>query len=155
MSKSEMSPPRHSRSASARRASVKGSPGANAARLREVGGRLAMALMDESGHVSFERAAERLGMSKQQLADTAGLPRTAVYRPARLNGVKAQARTTEMLEIIGRIADWAGGEKQAIAWYRAEPLPAFGGRTAEALVKTGHAAAVRDFLDHIALGGFA
>jgi hypothetical protein len=34
-------------------------------------------------------------------------------------------------------------------------LPAFGGRTAEVLVKDGEAAAVRDYLDHMALGGFA
>ena len=53
------------------------------------------------------------------------------------------------------MADWAGGAYQALAWYRAEPLPAFGGRTAEALVKEGKANAVRDYLDHVALGGFA
>ena len=40
-----------------------------------------------------------------------------------------------MLEIISRVTDWAGGKEQAMAWYRAQPLPAFGGRTAEALVK--------------------
>ena len=60
-----------------------------------------------------------------------------------------------MLEIIGRIARWSGGERQALAWYRAEPLPSFGGRTAEALVKEGKAAAVRDYLDRVATGGFA
>jgi hypothetical protein len=42
-----------------------------------------------------------------------------------------------------------------MAWYRAQPIPAFGGRTAEALVKEGKAAAVRDYLDHVAVGGFA
>ena len=50
---------------------------------------------------------------------------------------------------------WAGGPLQAMAWYRAEPIPAFGGRTAESLVKDGKAAAVRDYLDSVALGGFA
>ena len=42
-----------------------------------------------------------------------------------------------MLEIVARVTDWAGGERQAMAWYRAEPIPAFGGRTAESLVKDG------------------
>jgi len=42
-----------------------------------------------------------------------------------------------------------------MAWYRTEPLPAFGGRTAESLVKDGKAAAVYDYLDHVALGGFS
>ena len=60
-----------------------------------------------------------------------------------------------MIEIIHRIADWAGSETRAMAWYRTEPLPAFGGRTAESLVKDGKAAAVYDYLDHVALGGFS
>jgi hypothetical protein len=42
-----------------------------------------------------------------------------------------------------------------MAWYRAEPIPAFGGRTAESLVKDGKADAVRDYLDSVALGVFA
>ena len=62
---------------------------------------------------------------------------------------------TAMLEIVARIVEWAGGEKQAMAWYCTEPIPAFGGRTAEALVKEGRAAAVRDYLDRVATGGFA
>lgn len=60
----------------------------------------------------------------------------------------------QKLEILDRVAGWAGGERQAMAWYRAEPIAAFGGRTAEALVEDGKAAAVRDYLDHIATGGF-
>ena len=60
-----------------------------------------------------------------------------------------------MLEIVGRVETWAGGKDQAMAWYRAEPIAALGGRTAEALVKDGKATALRDYLDHVALGGFA
>jgi hypothetical protein len=107
------------------------------------------------GLVSIERVAQQFGMSKGQLAETIGVRREAVYRQARAKTAKTQSRTTEMLEIVGRIAGWAGGEKQAMAWYRAEPIPAFGGRTAESLVKEGKAAAVRDYLDHVATGGFA
>ncbi|PXW51632.1 uncharacterized protein DUF2384 [Chelatococcus asaccharovorans] len=94
-------------------------------------------------------------MSKTQLAETAGLARETLYRAERSRAPKAQGRLREMLEIISRVTEWAGGKEQAMAWYRAQPLPAFGGRTAEALVKEGKAAAVRDYLDHMALGGFA
>lgn len=110
---------------------------------------------DPKGVVIVDRVAERFGMSKQQFAETLGLSPETVYRVTRVSAPKTQARATEMLEIVGRIADWAGGEKQAMAWYRAEPIAAFGGRTAESLVKEGKAAAVRDYLDHIATGGFA
>jgi DNA-binding XRE family transcriptional regulator len=119
------------------------------------GGALVTSLLDSKGRVSVDRAAKHFGMSKMQLAETIGLTRETVYRAARLAAPKTQARATEMLEIVGRIADWAGGEKQALAWYRAEPIAAFGGRTAESLVKEGKASAVRDYLDHVATGGFA
>ena len=110
---------------------------------------------DAKGIVVVERVAKRFGMSKQQLAETIGVAPETVYRATRVAAPKTQTRATEMLEIVGRIADWAGGERQAMAWYRAEPIAAFGGRTAESLVKEGRAAAVRDYLDHIATGGFA
>jgi hypothetical protein len=119
------------------------------------GGRLATAFRDAEGRVSVGLAAEHFGMSKLQFAEAIGLNRDTVYRAKRLLAPKAQVRAKEMLEIIGRIAAWAGGEKQALAWYRAEPIPAFGGRTAESLVKDGKATAVRDYLDHVATGGFA
>jgi len=118
------------------------------------GGGLVTMFLDPKGVLSIDRVADRLGLSKVQLAETIGISKETFYRSARLEAPKTQARATEMLEIVGRIADWAGGEKQALAWYRAEPLPAFGGRTAESLVKEGKAAAVRDYLDHVATGGF-
>jgi hypothetical protein len=63
-------------------------------------------------------------------------------------------RLRDMNEIVSRVSEWAGGKQQALAWYRA-PIAAFGGRTAESLVKSGKAAVLRDYLDHIAMGGFA
>ena len=84
-----------------------------------------------------------------------GLGRDTFHKATRMNAAKTQSRVREMLEIVSRVCDWAGGKDQAMAWYRAEPLPAFGGRTAEFLVKDGKAEAVRDYLDHVALGGFA
>lgn len=116
---------------------------------------LAASLYDAKGMLSVDRVAQRFGMSKVQLAETIGLPRETIYRLARLQGPKSQARTAEMLEVVSRVVQWAGGAEQAMAWYRAEPIAAFGGRTAEALVKEGKAAAVRDYLDHVATGGFA
>ncbi len=52
---------------------------------------------------------------------------------------------------------WSDGQTGKVITYqiRNEKPGSFGGRTAEALVKEGKAAAVRDYLDHMALGGFA
>jgi len=139
-----------------RKAATKRAPGPIvAAQPGQRGAQFVTGFLGADGQVSIDDVAERLGMSKAQLAQTIGLARETVYRAERLGAPKTQARTTEMLEIIGRIIDWAGGEKQAMAWFRAEPIAAFGGRTAESLVKEGKAAAVRDYLDHVATGGFA
>ncbi len=112
-------------------------------------------LLDAQGAVKLEEAAEALLLSKAQLAETAGLAREVFQKASRRGSPKAQTRIREMLEIIALVQAWAGGPAQALAWYRAEPIPAFGGRTAEALVKSGQATAVRDYIDHLATGGYA
>ena len=95
------------------------------------------------------------GLTKKQLAETIGLAPEALYKRGRRGAAKTQTRLREMAEILLRVSAWAGGREQAMAWYRAEPIPAFGGRTAEQLVKSGQAGALRDYLDSIAMGGFA
>jgi hypothetical protein len=127
----------------------------NTARSR-LHGRLSIAsLMDEGGAVKVGDVADAFSMSRAQLAETAGLAREVFQKASRRDGPKAQGRVREMLEIISLVQAWAGGPAQAMAWYRAEPIPAFGGRTAEALVKSGNAGAVRDYVDHLATGGYA
>ncbi|MBB4276364.1 antitoxin Xre/MbcA/ParS toxin-binding domain-containing protein [Rhizobium mongolense] len=128
---------------------------AEAMKIARQNGPLVLSYMDRSGRIVVDRVVDGFGMSKTQLAETAGLARETLYRVERSGTAKTQGRLREMLEIISRVTDWAGGKEQAMAWYRAQPLPAFGGRTAESLVKDGKAAAVREYLDHMALGGFA
>lgn len=111
--------------------------------------------MTRAGEVDVDRVAKAFRMTKGQLAETTGLATTTLTKTARQKTVKAQTRVTEMLEILSRVRDWAGGETQAMAWYRSEPIPALDGRTPEALVKAGRATAVREYLDHLALGGFS
>ena len=110
---------------------------------------------DRRGSIDASKMASGLTMSVNQLAQTAGLAATTLGKRERSKGRRAQARLREMLEILDRIDDWAGGETLALAWYRSQPIPALNGRTAEALVQSGQAAAVRRYLDHLALGGFA
>lgn len=112
-------------------------------------------VMDDTGVISADDVADLFGMSKLQLAETVGLDPQTLYKADRATAPRTQSRLREMLEIISRVSDWAGGRRRAMAWYRAQPIAAFGGRTAEALVKDGKAAALRDYLDHLAQGGFA
>jgi predicted transcriptional regulator len=118
-------------------------------------GALIAHLSDAAGLILVDRVIENFGMSKTQLAETAGIASDSLFKSTRSRSSKTQSRLREMLEIVARVEDWAGGPQQAMSWYRAQPIPAFGGRTAEALVKEGRAVAVREYLDHVALGGFA
>jgi hypothetical protein len=116
---------------------------------------LSFRYFEPDGRVDLDRLVEELRMSRARVAETFGIARETLQRKARADSPKTQARLQEGLEIVNRVTDWAGGPIPAMAWYRSEPIPAFGGRTAESLVKDGKAAAVRDYLDGVALGGFA
>lgn len=107
------------------------------------------------GFVDFDRVAGMFWMTKGQLAETIGLPAPAITKSDRQTAMRTQSRVREMLEIVARVREWAGGDIQAMAWYRSQPIPALDGRTPEALVKAGQASLVRNYLDHLALGGFA
>lgn len=111
--------------------------------------------IDQAGIIDVDRVADTFRMTKGQLAETVGLAAATVSKAERRTAPRAQSRMLEMLEIVSRIREWAGGETQAMAWYRSQPIPALDGRTPEALVKAGEAGAVRDYLDHLALGGYA
>ena len=113
---------------------------------------LALALFPDP---DVDSVAATLGLSKAQLADTVGLGAATLGKADRRTSAKARGRITELLEILDRVRDWTGGTAQALVWYRSQPIPALDGRTAEALVKTGQAGAVRDYLDHLAVGGYA
>jgi uncharacterized protein (DUF2384 family) len=105
--------------------------------------------------IEADTVAEAFGMTKPALALTLGLGRDALMRKDRADARKSQQRLREVMEIIALVRDWAGSEIAAMSWYRATPIPAFGGRTAEAVVKDGNAHLVREYIDHLALGGYA
>lgn len=132
-----------------------GADGFKAAHHRGVNALLAKYADKRTGNVVVDRLIDGTGFTKKNLAGTLGISMDAMYRPDRINSPTTQVRMREMLEILGRITDWAGGEVQAMAWYRGQPIPAFGGRTAESLVKSNQAGPLRDYLDHMAMGGFA
>lgn len=92
----------------------------------------------------------------QQFAevDRASLARIAkrLFSAPEIDKPKPDADAAEILALVEK---WAGGQAEARRWYRSFQIPSFGDRTAEALVQDGKAAAVRNYIDRIALGGFA
>ena len=85
----------------------------------------------------------------------AGVPVSAGSKPDRLKSTSNQGRLKTTLEIINQVRPYVASDLQAYAWYRSEPIAAFGNITPEAMVKMGKANAVKQYLDMISMGGFA
>ena len=111
--------------------------------------------LEVGGAVVADRLTDRLGITKSQMAVAFGLSRDAVSKSARLHSPATQTRLRDVVEILNRIQGWAGSPMMALAWYRSQPLPGFGDRTAEDLVKEGRAEAVKRHLSRVAAGGYA
>ena len=106
-------------------------------------------------HFSPVRIANNLRTTRSEIAQTLGLGRDALSRAVRIRAVKTQTRFREMLEILNRVEPQAGSLLAAYAWFRSEPLPGFGNRTPDQLVRDGEAWKLHAHLDRIAAGGFA
>ncbi|WP_085303163.1 hypothetical protein [Colwellia polaris] len=56
--------------------------------------------------------------------------------------------------IIKKVKEWAGGEEQALHWYKNEIIPAMH-LTPEQAIEQGHYDTLMDYLESISLGGYA
>ncbi|MCY3702216.1 MAG: DUF2384 domain-containing protein [Rhodospirillales bacterium] len=99
--------------------------------------------------------ANALRTTKSEIAGTLGLGKDAFSRQTRIRARKTQTRLREMLEILNRIEAETGSPIGAYAWFRAEPLPGFGGMTPDQLVRDGRASHVHAYLDRVMAGGYA
>ena len=107
------------------------------------------------GTIEPERLSGLLRITRGELGLASGLSRDAVSKTARRRAPATQNRLREVSEIINRVLPWCGSLRQAFAWYRSQPIPAFGDQAAEELVRQGRAADVMRYLGGIALGGYA
>ncbi len=99
--------------------------------------------------------AKALRTTKSEVAGTLGLGKDAFSRASRIRARKTQVRLRQLLEILNRVEAGTGSPLAAYAWFRAQPLPGFGGATAESLVREGRADHVHAYLDHVMAGGYA
>ena len=112
-------------------------------------------VINEDGLVAASALANVLHITQSDLAEVTGLSRDSVSKSSRAKSKPTQARLRDTVEIINRVADWSGGAGRDFAWFRSQPLPSFGDKTAEDLVKEGRADAVKAYLSRIADGGYA
>lgn len=112
-------------------------------------------VISREGMVEPDRLSVALRVTKGELATASGLSRDAISKARRLRAPATQLRLREVAEIINRILPWCGSVQQAFAWYRSQPIPAFGDQTAEDLVRSGRSEHLKSYLAGIAVGGYA
>jgi len=112
-------------------------------------------VLGRGGGIDLVRLLHALQTTRTGLASSCGLPLKAISGASGIRSRSTQARLREVAELIGRVLTWAGSAPRAFAWYRAQPRPAFGDRTAEDLVREGRAEAVMAHLERVAFGGYA
>ena len=112
-------------------------------------------VISPDGFVEPDNLTAMLHVTKSELAIAAGLSRDVVSKTRRSSSPATQARLREVAEVINRILPWCGSVQQAFAWYRSQPIPAFGDQTAEDLVRAGRSEHLKSYLSGIALGGYA
>ena len=99
--------------------------------------------------------ADALRTTKSEIAGTLGLGKDAFTRASRVRARKTQVRLRQMLEILNRVEAATGSPIAAYAWFRAEPLPGFGGATPDRLMREGRGDQVHAYLDRVMAGGYA
>ncbi|UVO51372.1 MbcA/ParS/Xre antitoxin family protein [Sphingomonas sp. SUN019] len=100
--------------------------------------------------IAPKRMADRLRLPMTRLSKLAHLNRNTMA--ARPGSPAVQAKLGEIARIIARAAEMAGDEGRAIIWFKHQPIPGFGNRTAEQMVEDGHAAAVMWTLESMEQG---
>lgn len=116
---------------------------------------MALTAFAEDGVFSPRRMAEALLTTQDEVARSIGLGRDSIARKDRLTSPRTQTRLREMVEILNRVSPRFGSDLLAFAWYRSQPLDGFGGLTAMALVREGHADRVMEYIDSVDAGVFA
>ena len=113
-----------------------------------------MALADYADHGLFAPAkiAAAWRTTGAEVAASAGLGRDAVQRRERVSSDRVQSRLRQMVEIVHKVEPRFGSPLMAYAWYRSEPLPGLGGRTAMTMVHEGRADDVLALIDAVDAG---
>lgn len=112
-------------------------------------------LMQPDGTVALDALLVDLHLNKTDLALILGMSRDSLSKTSRLTAQASQRKLRDFVEILVRVAPWAGSIPQAFAWFSAQPLPSFGDQTAADLVREGRAQAVKSYISRIAVGGYA
>ncbi len=101
----------------------------------------------EADRLSPKRMSNRLRIPMGELAKLTGVHRNTLAQSPGSPAV--QKRLEPVARILAAAEELAGDADRAIVWFRHQPLPGHGGRTALDLIEEGHSAAVFAYLEDL------
>jgi uncharacterized protein (DUF2384 family) len=116
---------------------------------------LSAAAFREGGgpYLSARRVSEKLGLPLSELAAMIGVARTTLT--AKSGARRVDAALSPLVRIVAMATEMAGDEARAAIWFKHQPLPGWGGRTALDLVRDGKSEAVLGYLESVRAGVYA
>ncbi len=116
---------------------------------------LSAASFRETGqpYLSARRVSEKLGLPLTELAAMIGVARTTLTAKSGLR--KVDTALSPLVRIIAMAAEMAGDEGRAAIWFKHQPLPGWGGKTALDLVRDGKSDRVLDYLESVRAGVYS
>lgn len=106
-----------------------------------------------AGALSPQRVAKALHLGMAELATMVGASRATLAKvPAT---AAADRALSPLARILAMAAEMAGSMERATIWFKHQPIPGWGGKTARDLVTEGQAQAVLDYLEASRAGVYA
>ena len=68
---------------------------------------------------------------------------------------KSQSRLCAVINIISKLTLWTNSDQLSYSWYRNVHVPAFGGLTAEHIVRQGNIEILERYIEHLTADGYA
>jgi DNA-binding XRE family transcriptional regulator len=108
---------------------------------------------EHSSFLSARRVAEQLGVTLSELARLIGVARNTLA--AKSSARKVDNALSNVVRIIAMASEMAGDENRAVIWFKHQPIPGWGGKTAFDLVGEGKSDRVLAYLEAVRSGVYA
>lgn len=113
------------------------------------------AVRGSDGSVDVLALAGILDVTVTELNGSVGMSEDTVAEMTCPDSREAHHRLKMLVNILEHVVPWSGDPKAAYEWYRSQPIPGFGGRTAMEMLNAGRVSVVTAYLDRTSKGGYA
>ncbi|QRM46505.1 antitoxin Xre/MbcA/ParS toxin-binding domain-containing protein [Rhizobium sp. BG4] len=107
----------------------------------------------QSAFLSARRVADQLGVTLAELAKLIGVARNTLT--AKSSARKVDGALSNVVRILSMASEMAGDDNRAVIWFKHQPIPGWGGKTAFDLVGEGKSGKVLAYLEAVRSGVYA